>query len=55
MDGWIGRFFLDAQIKTSPNRLKDCETCVEANWEVGHTQKISIWDFPAFRKKRTGE
>ncbi len=24
-----------------------------ANWEV--TQKTSIWDFPAFRKKRTGE
>ncbi len=21
-----------------------------ANWEVGHTQKTSIWDFLAFRK-----
>ena len=28
---------------------------IRANWEVGHTQKTSICDFPAFRKKRKGE
>ena len=26
-----------------------------AKWEVGHTQKTVVCDFPAFRKNRTGE
>ena len=26
-----------------------------ANWEVGHTQKTVVCDFPALRNNRTGE
>ena len=28
LDGWIGRFLLDAPFKSPPNRLDDCETFV---------------------------
>jgi hypothetical protein len=26
------------------------EVNIRANWEVGHTQETSIWDFPALEK-----
>ena len=29
LDGWIGRFLLDAPFNSPPNRLDDCETFVE--------------------------